>query len=154
MGTGGALRLAIPLLASDPVLVLNGDSYCEADLPAMLDWHREHRAEATLLLTRVPDTRRYGRVTLDQHGGVRRVRGKGKRRRAGLDQCGHLFDQSPASGDHPDHRRRVAGARGLSGWIGRGLFGCPAEGRFLDIGTPESYAAADSFFANQDAKRP
>ena len=35
LGTGGALRLALPMLASDTVLVLNGDSYCDADLRAL-----------------------------------------------------------------------------------------------------------------------
>jgi NDP-sugar pyrophosphorylase family protein len=34
-GTAGALRLALPLLHSDPMLVLNGDSFCEVDLKAL-----------------------------------------------------------------------------------------------------------------------
>jgi NDP-sugar pyrophosphorylase family protein len=34
MGTGGALRLALPNINSDTVLVLDGDSYCAADLGA------------------------------------------------------------------------------------------------------------------------
>ena len=38
IGTAGALRLALPLLRSDPVLVMNGDSYCEADLGAFATW--------------------------------------------------------------------------------------------------------------------
>jgi NDP-sugar pyrophosphorylase family protein len=35
-------------------------------------------------------------------------------------------------------------------WLGRGLYGCRSEGRFLDIGTPESYTIAEQFF---DPKR-
>jgi NDP-sugar pyrophosphorylase family protein len=31
-------------------------------------------------------------------------------------------------------------------WIGRGFFGCATDAKFLDIGTPESYAAAEAFF--------
>ena len=34
LGTAGALRMALPFLRSDSVLVMNGDSYCEADLRA------------------------------------------------------------------------------------------------------------------------
>ncbi|MGB9105690.1 MAG: HAD-IIIA family hydrolase, partial [Terriglobales bacterium] len=34
LGTAGALRQALPLLDSDPVLVLNGDSYCDVDIAA------------------------------------------------------------------------------------------------------------------------
>jgi len=35
----------------------------------------------------------------------------------------------------------------FSSWIGRGLYGYCGEGRFLDIGIPESYAAGKQFFA-------
>ncbi|MCX5919044.1 MAG: sugar phosphate nucleotidyltransferase, partial [Deltaproteobacteria bacterium] len=34
LGTGGALCFALPLLESETVLVLNGDSFCEANLRA------------------------------------------------------------------------------------------------------------------------
>ncbi|MCY3023433.1 MAG: hypothetical protein NTW87_31010 [Planctomycetota bacterium] len=32
-------------------------------------------------------------------------------------------------------------------WIGKGLYGFRCEGRFIDIGTPESYRQAEEFFA-------
>ena len=48
LGTAGALRHARGLLDGDPVLVLNGDSYVEANLAAFLAWHRARRATATL----------------------------------------------------------------------------------------------------------
>ena len=37
LGTGGALRLALPLIKSDTVMVMNGDSYVNADLNAFLE---------------------------------------------------------------------------------------------------------------------
>ena len=40
LGTAGALRLALPLLAAPAVLLLNGDSYCDADLGAFRRSHR------------------------------------------------------------------------------------------------------------------
>src|ERR671910_3457055 len=42
LGTGGALRLALPDLLSDPVLVMNGDSFCATDLTSVRDWHSTH----------------------------------------------------------------------------------------------------------------
>ena len=51
---------------------MNGDSYCEADLAAVWAWHREKRAEATLVAVEVPDASRYGRVEIDADGRVRR----------------------------------------------------------------------------------
>ncbi len=41
LGTEGALRLAAPMLRSDPVLVLNGDTLYDADLGAFLAFQRE-----------------------------------------------------------------------------------------------------------------
>lgn len=38
LGTGGALRNALPLLDTDPVLVLNGDTYCGFDLSRLLGY--------------------------------------------------------------------------------------------------------------------
>jgi NDP-sugar pyrophosphorylase family protein len=148
LGTGGALRLAVPVLASDPVLVLNGDSYCEADLAALPDWRREHRAKATLLLTHVPDTQRYGRVTIDEQGAVLAFEEKGTVVGPGWINAGiyvlshRLLLTIPGTGT-VSLEREVFPA-----WIGHGLFGCPGDGRFLDIGTPESYGAAEEFFTS------
>jgi len=36
----------------------------------------------------------------------------------------------------------------LPAWIGRGLYGHPSGGAFIDIGTPQTYAAAGAFLGN------
>ena len=76
LGTGGALRLAVPLLASDPVLVLNGDSYCEADLPAFRDWHARTapRPRCSLPACRIRGA--MGESTMDGNGAVVSFRGE------------------------------------------------------------------------------
>jgi D-glycero-alpha-D-manno-heptose 1-phosphate guanylyltransferase len=152
LGTAGALRLALPLVASDPALVLNGDSYCEADLPAMFDWRRSRGAEATLLLTRMSNVDRYGRVTTDQDDAVLAFEEKGSATgpgwiNAGIYLLGMRFLQSIPSGGAASIEREIFPA-----WVGRGLFGWRGGGRFLDIGTPESYAAAEEFFAHSGEK--
>ncbi|MCY3023434.1 MAG: sugar phosphate nucleotidyltransferase [Planctomycetota bacterium] len=48
LGTGGALRAAAPLLGDHPVLVLNGDSYCELDPRALWAWHAAKGAAASI----------------------------------------------------------------------------------------------------------
>ena len=83
LGTAGALRLAMPLFKSDPVIVMNGDSFCKVDLRVCILWHSERHADATLLLTKVPDTGRYGRVDVDHTGLVQSFREKGNERGPG-----------------------------------------------------------------------
>jgi NDP-sugar pyrophosphorylase family protein len=149
LGTAGALRLALPLFESDSVLVMNGDSFCQANLRAFWAWHCARGADATLLLTKVPDTRRYGRVQVDENGLVLRFDEKGDKDGPGWINAGiyllnhRLLLTIPASGAVSLEREM------FPTWIGRGLYGYRSEGRFLDIGTPEAYALAEQFFASQ-----
>jgi NDP-sugar pyrophosphorylase family protein len=151
MGTGGALRIALPLLKTDPVLVLNGDSYCEADLPAFYRQHQAVVAEASLLLMHLPDTGRYSCVEIDTDGCVLRFEEKGQSAAAGWINAGiyllsRMFLQAIPSGRFVSLEKEMFPA-----WIGRGLYGFSSklvdtEEHFLDIGIPEDYAAAERFF--------
>ena len=147
LGTGGALGRAAALCGAELVLALNGDSFCEADLAAFLDWHRRRRAAASLVCTRIPDCSRYGRVGLATDGAVRHFEEKTTRPEPGWINAGiyliasRLLKLIPAD-------RAVSLERDLfPAWIGDGLYGWTGGGRFLDIGTPLAYAAATAFFA-------
>ena len=149
MGTGGALRLGRSMAHGDPLLVLNGDSFCHADLGALWERHRASGGEGTLLLCEVPDTSRYGRVEVDSSGCLGGFLEKGGRSEKGWINAGvyvlsqRLIEAIP-SGRAVSLERDI-----LTEWTARGgLFGHPTEGPFLDIGTPQSYAAAERFFAD------
>ena len=77
LGTAGAIRFARPNLRTDPVLVMNGDSFADADLCAFVAHHRRVSAKATLLCAEVDDAGRYGRVELDGEGAHSRLHRKG-----------------------------------------------------------------------------
>src|SRR5436190_21574130 len=64
LGTGGALKLAEPLI-SDPVVVLNGDSYVEWSLVPMLELFRAKDADLVVVLHAVADVNRYASVALN-----------------------------------------------------------------------------------------
>lgn len=147
LGTAGALRLALPLFTSEAVLVMNGDSYCDADLRAFGAWHCARGAEATILLTEVPDTKRYGRVCVDSDGVVVGFAEKDGESRPGWINAGIYLLRSPLLQTIPAEGMVSLEREMFPAWIGRGLYGYQYEGRFLDIGTPEAYAMAESFFA-------
>lgn len=67
LGTAGALALARPLIHSASFLALNGDSFCPVDFDTLLATHQERKAVATIVVTPVDDTTRYGSVALDDH---------------------------------------------------------------------------------------
>lgn len=73
LGTGGAIRHALPFLGSgpeDPVLIFNGDVLSGLDIAGLVRHHRETASDVTLYLTRVEDPRAYGLVPTDADGRV------------------------------------------------------------------------------------
>jgi NDP-sugar pyrophosphorylase family protein len=146
LGTGGALRQALPLLEGDRAMVMNGDSACDADLRAAWTWHEAAGSEATLLLAEVPDAERYGRVDVDAAGVVCRFVEKQERAGPGWINAGIYLLARGWIAELPDRRPLSLERDVFPGWVGRGLHGYRTRGRFLDIGTPRSYASAFGFF--------
>jgi mannose-1-phosphate guanylyltransferase len=73
LGTGGAIRHALPHLESgpdEPVLVFNGDVLSGLDIAGLVERHRSGGADVTLYLTPVEDPRAYGLVPTDRDGRV------------------------------------------------------------------------------------
>jgi len=73
LGTGGAIRHALPYLQSgpdDPVLIFNGDVLSGVDIAGLVAQHRQADRDVTLYLTPVEDPRAYGLVPTDEDGRV------------------------------------------------------------------------------------
>jgi NDP-sugar pyrophosphorylase family protein len=87
LGTGGALKLAEPLI-SDPVLVLNCDSYVDSSFVPMLELFTAKDADVVIVVQAVADVARYGSVTLDRDGRVTQFVEKGAAGGPGLINAG------------------------------------------------------------------
>jgi D-glycero-alpha-D-manno-heptose 1-phosphate guanylyltransferase len=146
LGTAGALRLVLSHIESDPILVMNGDSYCDIDLKAYGGWHYQRKAPVSMALARVARSGRYGQVKLDAGGQVFEFAEKHEQSGAGWINAGiYLVSQQvlqsiPAEGCISLERDV------LPRWVGHGLCGYMSLRPFLDIGTPEDFAAAENFF--------
>lgn len=64
LGTGGAIRQALGQAHESSVLVLNGDTYLDADFASMLSLHASNGRALTMAVTPVEDTARYGGVII------------------------------------------------------------------------------------------
>jgi NDP-sugar pyrophosphorylase family protein len=146
LGTAGALRNALSHFNSDQILALNGDSYCAADITAFWDWHKAKCAWGTLLLTKVGDARRYGSVETDSQGIILRFNEKGANSGPGLINAGIYILSKQLVFSISSGKRVSLEQEMFPQWIGRKFYGCSSKGRFIDIGTPEDYARAASFF--------
>ena len=119
LGTGGAVRLALPHFHRESVLLLNGDSYCRADYPALMAFHRQTQGSASLVLTRVPNASRFGRVVVGAGGRVERFEEKDPTPTPGWINAGvYLLGREVIAGIEPG-ARPLAGTRPVAG-VGRG----------------------------------
>jgi len=71
LGTAGSVR-QIAAALDDTFIVISGDALTDMDLSALIDFHREQKAVATLALTRVPNPLEFGVVITDGAGRIRR----------------------------------------------------------------------------------
>ena len=70
LGTGGAIRNAADQFPGESVCVFNGDIMTDFDLGAILRFHRDKKAMATITLAEVPSPNPFGVLLLDANGRV------------------------------------------------------------------------------------
>ena len=151
-GTGGALRLALPLIESDHAMVMNGDSYIRTDLNSYVDWFFQIDRKASLLLVKVPDTSRYGMVKMEKDNRVSVFEEKEKAKGAGWINAGVYLLKTSLLKSISAGKTFSLERDFFPSLLGNGLFGYQCKGRFIDIGTPESYATAEKFFDESKIK--
>ena len=139
LGTGGAIKRAESFIGAESFIVMNGDSLFDSDLHALMRYHRETNALATLALAQVEDSQRYGVVDVDASGHIVSFVEKGKGRAQGLINAGVYVFARAVLDLIPDGQTVSLERDILPRLIGRGLYGLPSHGYFVDIGVPDDY---------------
>jgi NDP-sugar pyrophosphorylase family protein len=144
LGTAGAIKHAARFVseASD-FMVLNGDSFLEVDFCELIRFHRRRGACASIAVRRVGDAARYGTVHVDEQGRVVRFSEKMAIPEPGLINGGvYVFNRKVLRliPDGPASLEKDV----LPVLVEHGTFALEQNGLFIDIGTPEDYARAQS----------
>lgn len=151
MGTAGALKLAEPFLRNtSDFLVMNGDSFLEFNYQELFRFHRRHGGVASIAVRGVPDASRYGAVQFDADHRVTSFCEKESSRTPGMVNGGvYLFrrDVLEYLPNCPASLEKDA----LPHLLDHGVYAAEQEGIFIDIGTPDDYARAQSL--SQSLKR-
>jgi mannose-1-phosphate guanylyltransferase len=144
LGTAGPVRLAYDQgLLEERLLVLNGDVLTDVDLTAELAQHERTGARVTLALYAVEDTSSYGVVPTDADGRVEAFLEKSAGEATGRINAGAYVIERAVVGERIPAGRAVSFEREVfPGLVGEGLYGFPAAGYWIDIGTPERYLEA------------
>ncbi len=145
LGTGGALKYAEELLA-ERFFMLNGDVLTDLDLTAQLAQHERTGARATLALVPVTDPSAYGLVPLGDDRSVREFLEK-----PGADEVvdtnlinagAYILEREVLAGLAPAGTNISIERDVFPTLVGHGLYGCPSDRYWLDIGTPRRYLQA------------
>lgn len=149
LDTAGAIRQALPLLGTGPVLVMNGDSFCDADFHAFWAAYCSKGVEGMLLLTEVPDTTRFGRVQTDASDRILLYSEKGSATGTGWINAGVYLLSHTLLRLIPADRRVSLEREMFPNWVARGLYAWCVRAPFIDIGTPDAYLNAERFMAER-----
>lgn len=142
LGTGGALVYAASQLKeAGPFFVLNGDTFVTLNYQHMLALHRKHDSSFTMLLRKMPDCHRYGKVILD-NGHIVQFKEKEERGEGMINAGVYLIQSDFFSRYDLPHAfsleqdflyPRIGDIKPLA---------YEAEDYFIDIGIPEDYDRA------------
>ena len=154
LGTAGGIRNAVDLVRG-LVVVLNGDILADLDLSAMLRFHAERRARATLYLTRVADPSQYGLVELEADGRIRSFVEKPPPGQATVDTVNagvYALDREVVAAI-PTGRAVSIERETFPALVEAGtLYARPDEAYWIDTGTPAQYLQAQLDLIN--GRRP
>jgi mannose-1-phosphate guanylyltransferase len=146
LDTAGAIAFAAGHGAlTETFVVVNGDILTDLDLPALVAFHREREAAATIGLTPVDDPSRFGVVQTDADGRVDAFIEKPDRDDAptNLINAGIYVFEPEVAGAIPAGRRVSVERETFPDLAGKGrLFASPSDAYWLDTGTPDAYLRA------------
>lgn len=156
MGTAGGVRLSGAKAVQFPFLVMNGDTWCDADLNAFVRDFHVNGADIAMLCVEVEDVSRYGKVECTPDGMIAQFIEKDSGNHSpGLINSGiYLFSKSAfmallaikgTSLERDFLERQITGT--IQCYVARGA-------KFVDIGSPSSLASAsDIIFENKPESR-
>jgi len=141
------------LIASDPFLLLNGDSFCKINLSAFLKFHVTKKAPASLALTLMKNPADYGVVTLDGSQRVVCFNEKASVSGTGWVNAGiYLFAKKKLE-EIPSGKKQSLEVDLLPSILDQGVYGFVTRRKLLDIGTPDRLERARRYFTSRLHKR-
>ena len=142
LGTAGAVKNTGKYLG-ETFLVLNGDVFTNLDITAMIDFHRESKAKATIALTPVDDPTSYGLVDTNAEGRVIRFLEKPNWNQVTSNMINAgIYVLEPDTLTQIPPQANFSFERELFPLLldqGEPIYAYPSPAYWIDIGTPEKY---------------
>ena len=143
LGTAGAISNAKHKFKSNPVLVLNGDSYCPTNLSQLIDFHKCKQAATTIVLTEIENPQDFGVITLNQQEQISGFNEKPQSSEPGIINAGIYVLSSNAIASIPTGKSASLETEVFPALIAKGeVYGYTSHEKLIDIGTPEQLEKA------------
>ncbi|MFC1724223.1 sugar phosphate nucleotidyltransferase [candidate division KSB1 bacterium] len=141
LGTGGAVKKAIPMISSDTVIVMNGDSFCPIDFEEFYKFHNKNKASISIALSNAEKGKDYGYVLLDKFNKVTAFNEKTEIGEHGYLNAGiYLMEKSVFK--YMKSNKFSLEYDFFPDMIQYGIYGYVTGESFIDIGTPERFELA------------
>jgi mannose-1-phosphate guanylyltransferase len=152
LGSAGGPRQALPLVAADPFLVVNGDTIADVDLARLAAAHDTSDAIVTLALVPNREFQRYGGVLLDPEGRVTGFVNRGLSAKGSYHYIGVQVVQAAAFDAVPqgEAARSIGGVYDtLMRQRPGSVKGFVSDAEFWDVGTIEDYWRTSTVLATR-----
>lgn len=147
LGTGGAINRALQYATTDSVMVLNGDSYVDADLNDVVAFHREKNASMTIIVKKIKNPGRYGLVRFDDNHRIASFDEKQTSATEGYINTGIYLLKREIFNNIEENKILSLEKEFIPLFIrNNGVYAFTTQGKFIDIGLPETYLVAEKFF--------
>ena len=155
LGTAGCVK-NIQQWLDDTFITISGDAISDFDLQAAIAFHREKKAKATLILTRVPNPVEFGVVITDEDGKINRFLEKPSLSEIFSDTVNTgTYILEPEVLDYLPENEESDFSKDLFPILlerGEPMYGYVAEGYWCDVGHLEAYREAQYDGLNQKVK--
>jgi NDP-sugar pyrophosphorylase family protein len=142
LGTGGAIKQGATHVQTDNFLAMNGDCFCVIDYNRLIAFHQEHKANASLAVTLMPDAREYGTIEISSNDLIEAFKEKQPDLKEAFINTGtYCFDRNVFSLLDTSTKFSIE-YDFFPHLVGRGFYAFQVENRFIDIGTPDRYGWA------------
>lgn len=141
LGTAGALKNAEEHVQGT-FLTLNGDSFFDLDLAQLIQFHKKRGGLGTIALTEIADASSYGSMRIGAEYAILSFEEKPDEQTAMAQINAGIYVLEPAIFDFIPRSRKVSLEKETFPSVlekSHRLFGYPADGFFVDIGTPEGF---------------
>ena len=146
LGTAGALKLAGQVDGTNYHLVMNGDSFTEVDLVSLMVVHKKSDANITIIVKAVEDSSRYGKIQINDNNNITGFTEKASCTGRGFINAGVYMMNTSVLLEIPGKLPCSLENDFFPKMLDKGIYGYETKEKFIDIGTPKSFAKAEAFF--------